>query len=119
MNSNFFNDNTMRKTLSFSASFFKLTLFLLSIGTLFNSCKESDTLGGNLLPPGDQSLFKTSSKFNLTTFTVKEDSIKSDDLSLSLLGSYVDPVFGKSTASLITQFVSSTNQLDFGSNPIA
>lgn len=109
----------MRKKLSFSASFFKSLLFLLAVGIAFNSCKESDTLGGNLLPAGDQSLFKTSSKFNLTTFTVKEDSIKSDDLSLSLLGSYVDPIFGKSTASLITQFVSSTNQLDFGSNPIA
>ncbi len=119
MNYNLFDYNNLRKTTSFSASFFKLLVVLLSIGIGFNSCKESDTLGGNLLPASDQSQFKVSSKFNLTTFTVKEDSINSDDLSLSLLGSYVDPVFGKSTASLITQFVSSTNQLDFGSNPVA
>lgn len=109
----------MRKTFRFSASFFNLTLFLLFATLGLNSCKESDTLGGNLLPSSDQSQFKTSSKFNLTTFTIKEDSIKSDDLSISLIGSYVDPIFGKSTASFITEFVSSTNQLDFGSNPIA
>jgi hypothetical protein len=117
MNANLLKCKTLRKTFSFSAYFFNI-LFLF-VGISFNSCKESDTLGGNLLPSADQSLFKTSSKFNLTTFTVKEDSIKSDDLSLSLLGSYVDPVFGKSTASMITQFVSSSNQIDFGANPIA
>jgi hypothetical protein len=107
----------MRKASSFSASFFKVLLVLISIS--FNACKESDTLGGNLLPSTDQSKFATNSKFGLSTFTVKEDSIKSDDLSLSLLGSYVDPVFGKSTASLITQFVSSSNQINFGTNPVA
>lgn len=119
MNYNLFNYNNLRKTTLFFASFLRLLVVLLSTGVCFNSCKESDTLGGNLLPSGDQSQFKASSKFNLTTFSVKEDSIKSDDLSLSLLGSYVDPIFGKSTASLITQFVSSTNQLDFGANPVA
>jgi hypothetical protein len=120
MNSNnLFDVNIMRKAFLFSASFFKLNLIVISLGICLNSCKESDTLGGNLLPASDQSQFKVSSKFNLTTFTIKEDSIKSDDLSVSLLGSYVDPIFGKSTASLITQFISSTNQLDFGPNPIA
>jgi hypothetical protein len=109
----------MRKTSSFSASFFKSLFIFLFVVAALNSCKESDTLGGNLLPAGDQTQFKVSSKFNLTTFTVKEDSIKSDDLTLSLLGSYFDPIFGKSTSSLLTQFVSGTNQLDFGSNPVA
>lgn len=117
MNSNLIKSNKLRKTLSFSASFF--TLLLLFIGISFNACKESDTLGGNLLPSNDQSQFESSAKFNLTTFTVKEDSIKSDDLTSSLLGSYVDPIFGKSTASLITQFISSSNQLNFGVNPVA
>jgi len=109
----------MRKTIRFSASFFKLLFILLLFAVGLNACKESDTLGGNLLPATDQSQFKLSAKFNLTSFTVKEDSIKSDDLSFSLLGSYVDPIFGKSTASFITQFVSTSNQLDFGPNAIA
>lgn len=114
-----FNLSTLRKTSTFSASFFKVLLILIVLGIGLNACKESDTLGGNLLPAGDQSQFKVSSKFSLTAFTIKEDSIKSDDLSYSLLGSYVDPVFGKSSASFITQFVSGTNQLDFGTNPFA
>jgi hypothetical protein len=98
---------------------FLVHLFSLFITFSVYSCKESDTLGGNLLPDSDQSPFKGTSKFNITAFTVKEDSIKSDDLTYSLLGSYVDPVFGKSSASFITQFISGSNQLDFGVNPIA
>ncbi|MCC6252492.1 MAG: DUF4270 domain-containing protein [Bacteroidia bacterium] len=86
---------------------------------VLGSCKEKDTLGGNLLPKSDQSVFNDNSALKLVTFTVKEDSVKSDELSNSLLGSYVDPIFGKSTASFISQFFASTNQLDFGSNPIA
>ena len=117
MNSKLIDCKILRKTSTFSASFFKILILL--IGISFNGCKESDTLGGNLLPADDQSQFKSSGKFNLTTFTIKEDSIKSDDLSSSLLGSYVDPVFGKTNASFLTQFVASSNQLDFGSNPIA
>ncbi|HRG59631.1 MAG TPA: DUF4270 domain-containing protein [Bacteroidia bacterium] len=93
-------------------------LLVLAVSLFISACKESDTLGGNLLPNGDQSQFKTSSKFNLISFSVKEDSVKSDDLSLSLFGSYVDPVFGKSSASFLTQFVSSSNQLNFGLNPL-
>jgi hypothetical protein len=95
MNSKLIDCKILRKTSTFSASFFKILILL--IGISFNGCKESDTLGGNLLPADDQSQFKSSGKFNLTTFTIKEDSLKSDDLSSSLLGSYVDPVFGKST----------------------
>lgn len=104
----------LRKFLPVSAPL----LLVLAVSLFISACKESDTLGGNLLPNGDQSQFKTSSKFNLISFSVKEDSVKSDDLSLSLFGSYVDPVFGKSTASFLTQFVSSSNQLNFGLNPV-
>jgi hypothetical protein len=117
MNSILSNDTFVRKTLRFSASFFKIILILIAIS--LNACKESDTLGGNLLPADDQSQFKASSKFNISAFTVKEDSIKSDDLSQSLLGSYVDPIFGKTSASFFTQFISTSNLLDFGPNPIA
>jgi hypothetical protein len=119
MNLNLIKIKIMRKTITFSASFFKVICILLIVSFGLNACKESDTLGGNLLPATDQSQFKSSTKFNLSTFTVKEDSIKSDDLSVSLLGSYVDPIFGKSNASFITQFVSSSNQLDFGPNPVS
>lgn len=107
----------MRVVSGLSASICNLLLLFFCFS--FISCKENDSLGGNLLPKADQSEFVASNKFKLTAFTVKEDSIKSDDLSFSLLGSYVDPVFGKSTASFLTQFLSSTNQPDFGSNPIA
>lgn len=115
MNSYQFKWSLLRKLVPFAAPVF---LLLIALSLILSACKESDTLGGNLLPNGDQSQFITGSNFNLVTFSVKEDSVKSDDLSLSLFGSYVDPVFGKSSASFLTQFVSSSNQLNFGLNPI-
>ncbi len=109
----------LRKTILFSVSFFNAAFGIFLISLLLGSCKESDTLGRNLIPNSDKSQFKSSSKFNLLTFAFREDSVKSDEVSINLLGSYVDPVFGKSSSSFITQFVSSSNQLDFGPNPIA
>lgn len=103
----------LRKTNWFSAYFFILVIVSLS------ACKESDTLGGDLLPVSDRSPFSASSKFTFSAHALKEDSIKTDEVSYNLLGSYVDPVFGKSSASFITQFVSTTSQVDFGTNPQA
>lgn len=54
--------------------------------------------------------------FSVTSYTVKVDSLRSDGLSQNLLGSYVDPVFGKSTASFYTQFSLPVVGVNFG-NP--
>lgn len=50
--------------------------------------------------------------FTLHSFIVREDSITSDETSSNLLGSYHDPVFGKTAASIYTQFA--TNSIVFG-----
>lgn len=65
---------SLQIVLPFSATICNLLLLLFCVG--FSSCKESNTLGGNLLPKGDQSEYIASSKFNLTAFTVKEDYYK-------------------------------------------
>jgi hypothetical protein len=70
---------------------------------LLFSCKDPDELGLEVQPASDQvSVLKTDS-VTLLTRTVKEDSLPSTNVSYQLLGSYNDPVFGRSDAGFYTQ----------------
>ncbi|HYG50971.1 MAG TPA: DUF4270 family protein, partial [Flavobacteriales bacterium] len=74
-----------------------------------SSCKKETTdVGLNIQPEDD--LFNSSviDTFAIESYTVLEDSIRTDELSNTVLGSYVDPVFGKTTSSVYTQLGLST-----------
>ncbi len=73
--------------------------FLIS----FSSCKDPDELGLEVQPTSDQLSVLKSDSATLFTRTVKEDSLPSKGVSLQLLGSYTDAVFGRSDASFYTQ----------------
>ena len=88
------------------------------MSVLFFGCKDDNEVGLSLLPPGDQLVTVFSDTSTVSTTTVKEDSLKSDELSLQLLGSYVDPVFGLSTASIFSQ-VNLVGTPTFGNTPVA
>jgi hypothetical protein len=103
-----------RKTTLFSAYFFSA---ITALCILLSSCTEVDSLGFNLLPKSDQSLFD-SLGYRLDAFSYKEDSLKSDNVSLNLMGSYQDPVFGQSIAGTMLQFILGENNPNFGDNPI-
>jgi len=82
--------------------------FLGIIAILFllisvSSCKDPDELGLEVQPTSDQISVLKSDSATLFTRTVKEDSLPSKSVSLQLLGSYTDPVFGRSDASFYTQ----------------
>lgn len=83
------------------------------------SCNESSIIGLDVQPESD----KVSVLFNDTStvqaFSVKEDSVKSDENSVNLIGSYIDPIFGYAEASLYTQILPKTASPDFGSTPVA
>jgi len=66
--------------------------------------KDPSSIGVNVQPPGDFTKTFFTDTITLTAFTVKDDSITSDERTLNLLGSYIDPIFGLSTASFLTQF---------------
>lgn len=84
-------------------------ILLLSLVTILSSCKKEATDIGLSVQPEDELLNATlTDTFQLETYSVLEDSLKTSNLSNCLLGSYVDPIFGKSSAEVYTQFALST-----------
>ena len=79
----------------------------------FYSCQKPDALNANELQPGEDILFSNQTDtLSLFAYTIYEDTLKSDDLSASLLGSVMDPLFGQTTCEFATQFtLANTNPL--------
>ncbi len=88
-----------RKAVQLSAIFFFSTLVI-------NSCKkkEDSNLGLEIQPQGDQLSVVVEDTIQLTTYSVPSDSVQTNAVtSNTMLGSYVDPYFGKISASIYTQ----------------
>jgi hypothetical protein len=101
---------------------FVWTKFFLVLSILFfGSCKKESDIGLGVQPEGDLINLVVTDTTTLVTFTVAEDSIRSDESTVIQLGSYDDVDFGNVTASLYTQFLIPTGQsnVDFGASAIA
>jgi hypothetical protein len=81
---------------------------------LLSSCDKDSEIGLGVQPEGDLLKALITDTVSITTFSVKEDSIKTDDLpsGTAALGSYNDPVFGMTQASIYSQFLLPTNLTD-------
>jgi hypothetical protein len=79
--------------------------FLLSVFStiLLHACKEPDAVGLDVLPAVDGLSLVFSDTATLFSKTVLEDSLRTDEISLQLLGSISDPVFGKHEAAIFAQ----------------
>jgi hypothetical protein len=100
-------------------SWFTAGLFLFS-ALLFTTCKKDDNnLGLEIQPPYDKLNVTSTDTTTVIAYSQIVDSVKSDETSVSLLGSLADPVFGTSTASIFTQFRLSSSAFDFGESPVA
>lgn len=92
---------------SFSSFFRKSyaigSILFLFVAISFSACKDPEELGLDVLPNSDQIFILHSDSTTLVTRTTKEDSLVSGSVSYQLLGSYSDPVFGRSDASFYTQ----------------
>jgi hypothetical protein len=88
---------------------YKAAIFLSVFSISVSSCKkvESDVL------PGDDQLNMLTDTFNVTGYSIKEDSIRTDEFSNNMLGSYNDPVFGITRASIYTEARLSVANPDF------
>ncbi|MFH1321741.1 MAG: DUF4270 domain-containing protein [Bacteroidota bacterium] len=82
---------------------------------LLAACNDPEVIGLDVQPLGDKLNVSFCDTSTLITYTVREDSIRTDEMALNLLGSYNDPVFGLSSASFYTQFSLPVNNVDFGS----
>jgi len=98
----------LRKRPLLAALFFALTL-------AFAACeKPEQRIGLDVQPEDDILNLMYTDTFTIAALTVKEDSIKTDELSLSLAGNYIDPALGTVQTSFSTHLRLPTNNVDFG-----
>ena len=85
--------------------FRRKALFLLIIPIfILSACDEPGDVGMELLPSGDLiSVGNRIQKDNIRAYTFIDDSVRTDEPSRSLLGSFRDPVFGTTTIDLAFQ----------------
>lgn len=87
-----------RKAINLSAIFF------LGLIVSTGCKKKEDAIGLNVQPQGDQLNVELIDTTSIITYSIKEDSLKTDELDgPSMLGSYIDPYFGKMDASIVSQ----------------
>jgi len=98
------------KRLSGAALFLILVLLL---GT--QSCtKPEQEVGLELQPEEDLLNVLVTDSFTINSANLDEDSLRADELSLSLAGNYIDPVLGTVSASFYSHIRLSTNNVNFG-----
>ena len=86
----------------------------LAVVILFTACKkEWNELGSQLVVSDDLELFSFDDQ-EIKISVVKEDSLRSLNSSTSYIGYLNDPYFGKTTASLYTEFRIPSTDVDFG-----
>ncbi len=91
---------------------------ILVLAFLLITCNDDkNSLGLDVQPPNDKLNVFTVDTTAVIAYSQIVDSVKTDETSLTLLGSMVDPVFGSSTASFYTQFRLSQTAFDFGTTP--
>lgn len=93
-----------------------LSFFCLLSG--LNACTNPVEVGLEVQPIGDLVGLSVTDTLTLSTITIAEDSIPSAQNTLNLLGSYIDPVFGLTSASFSAQLRIPSSNVNFGSNPL-
>lgn len=104
-----------KKNILKSFNYLIITLF-----TLFYACQKDPSEIGLSLQNENEII--NGNKIDTTTikaYTIREDSLTSDERTYALLGSMLDPVFGYSEASFITQMRLASSNVSFGTSPVA
>lgn len=91
--------------------------FFLSLVFLFISCEEEpDLIGLNLQPQSEKLVLGYSDTTSIIAYSLIDDSMRTDNYPLCLMGSYNDAIFGSTSASIFTQLRLSDNNVSFGTN---
>ncbi|TCK67644.1 uncharacterized protein DUF4270 [Winogradskyella wandonensis] len=101
----------------------KIALRYFAIATIigfgFIACDdEFTTIESDIINSDTATSFNTiSEKFEVISYTNKLGPVQTNDLGLATLGIYIDPIFGRTTSSFLTQINSPENNPSFGNNP--
>lgn len=91
---------------------------VLLFSVLLVSCEKPE-LGLETQPGGDSANLLREFNLQIEAATEREDSVKTDELSLNLLGAYNDPILGKIRSSVYMQLRPSVSNINLGTNPTA
>lgn len=95
----------------------RLVAFFVGL-CILQACKDP-ALGLETQPEGDAVGLLRTDTLTLEAATEREDSVRSDELSLNLLGAMNDPALGKIRASIYMQCRTTSSTIDVGTNPLA
>ncbi len=90
----------------------------LLLATLAGCKEDAGVIGLDLQPGGEALDLNVNDTLSLVTTTIAVDSVKTDELSQNILGSYNDPLFGKVSTQVLTEFRLPENNLNFGTSPV-
>ncbi len=101
------------------SKFFLLLILLVAILLIGSCAKDFDKIGLDIQPPGDKiNLFRTDT-VTVVAYSVPDDSVRTDEvMNINYIGGFFDPSFGKTTASVYTEFLLSTVNHSFGASPV-
>jgi len=94
---------------------------LVSISLLITACnKKPDQVGLGLQPTTAELSVIFDNSTGLFSHSIVEDSVRTDAnvIQTGMIGSLMDPVFGRTTSEIFSQFRLSENGQNFGTNPI-
>lgn len=94
--------------------FFAMILVVMGIIGCENDPEE---IGLNIQPENELLNVAYEDSTTVQAYSEIVDSVRTDETSRNLLGSYLDPVFGLTTASIATQVRLSTTSVGFGDSP--
>lgn len=108
----------MNTFLSIYGKRLKFILAALFFLMVFSACKKEDDLAEddslNYKPADDELNVTVIDTASVFARSLRYDSIPTYNLSLSLIGSYHDPIFGRTEAKTYTQLRLPTSNVDFG-----
>lgn len=93
-------------------------LILLFIALFTISCNKNEEIGYNIQPQENLLDVLFVNNIPITAHTITEDSVRTDETILNMIGSYFDSIFGTTTTGIYTQFRLTTTAVSFGTNPM-
>lgn len=93
---------------------------LLMIFALLGGGCENDPakIGIDIQPDSDKLNVFSTDTISIVAHSIYVDSVRTDETSRTMIGSYYDPVFGVSTSSLNLQLILSSAAADLGDSPV-